>query len=49
MSITAIGLQDEQKIVKRSGAKPNDLLVVTGDLGEPIWDYKYWKENMLFI
>ncbi|QCX53030.1 thiamine-phosphate kinase [Elizabethkingia sp. JS20170427COW] len=33
MSITAIGLQDEDKIVKRSGAKPNDLLVVTGDLG----------------
>ncbi|AJW63921.1 Thiamine-monophosphate kinase [Elizabethkingia miricola] len=33
ISITAIGLQDEQKIVKRSGAKPNDLLVVSGDLG----------------
>lgn len=33
MSITAIGLEDSEKIVKRSGAKPNDLLVVTGDLG----------------
>ncbi len=33
MSITAIGLEDSANIVKRSGAKPNDLLVVTGDLG----------------
>lgn len=33
LSITAIGLQDEDKIIKRSTAKPNDLLVVTGDLG----------------
>ena len=33
LSITAIGLENEEKIVKRSGAKPNDLLVVTGDLG----------------
>lgn len=33
MSITAIGLENSEKIVKRSGAKPNDLLVVTGDLG----------------
>lgn len=33
MSITAIGLEDAENIVKRSGAKANDLLVVTGDLG----------------
>lgn len=33
ISITAIGLENEDKIVKRNGAKPNDLLVVTGDLG----------------
>lgn len=33
ISITAIGLVEEQKITYRSGAKPNDLLVVTGDLG----------------
>jgi len=33
ISITAIGLEDEENIVKRSGAKVNDLLVVTGDLG----------------
>ncbi len=33
ISITAIGSEKEDKLVKRSGAKPNDLLVVTGDLG----------------
>ena len=33
ITITAIGLENENQIVKRSGAKPNDLLVVTGDLG----------------
>ncbi|UZO81798.1 thiamine-phosphate kinase [Aquimarina sp. ERC-38] len=33
MSITAIGYQDKNKVVYRSGAKPNDLVVVTGDLG----------------
>ncbi|SHK15107.1 thiamine-phosphate kinase [Epilithonimonas mollis] len=33
LSVTAIGLENEEKIVKRSGAKANDLLVVTGDLG----------------
>ncbi|HAP96108.1 MAG TPA: thiamine-phosphate kinase, partial [Chryseobacterium sp.] len=33
ISITAIGLENEDKTTKRNGAKPNDLLVVTGDLG----------------
>jgi thiamine-monophosphate kinase len=33
MSITAIGLENSENIVKRNGAKANDLLVVTGDLG----------------
>ena len=33
ITITAIGLENEEKLVKRSGAKANDLLVVTGDLG----------------
>ncbi|MEN8798144.1 MAG: thiamine-phosphate kinase [Flavobacteriaceae bacterium] len=33
ISITAIGAAKKDKIVKRRGAKPNDLLVVTGDLG----------------
>ncbi|MBZ9632314.1 thiamine-phosphate kinase [Salegentibacter sp. LM13S] len=33
ISITAIGVAEKEDIVFRSGAKPNDLLVVTGDLG----------------
>jgi thiamine-monophosphate kinase len=33
ISITAIGMQDKEKIVKRSGAKEGELLCVTGDLG----------------
>ncbi|MEL6303433.1 MAG: thiamine-phosphate kinase [Bacteroidota bacterium] len=33
ISVTAMGLSQPSKIVKRSGAKPNDLLVVSGDLG----------------
>lgn len=33
ISITAIGIADENEIVERSGAKENDLLVVSGDLG----------------
>lgn len=33
ISITAIGEANEDEIVYRSGAKENDLLVVTGDLG----------------
>ena len=33
ISITAIGEVEKDKVVLRSGAKPNDLLVVTGDIG----------------
>ncbi|MGM0933784.1 MAG: thiamine-phosphate kinase [Bacteroidota bacterium] len=33
ISITALGVADKDDVVLRSGAKPNDLLVVTGDLG----------------
>jgi thiamine-monophosphate kinase len=33
LSITAIGEVDKDKVVKRSGAKPTDLLCVSGDLG----------------
>ncbi|MEO9512992.1 MAG: thiamine-phosphate kinase [Flavobacteriaceae bacterium] len=33
VSITALGTADENDIVYRNGAKSNDLLVVTGDLG----------------
>jgi len=33
ISVTAIGEINEDEVVYRKGAKPNDLLVVTGDLG----------------
>ncbi len=33
ISITAIGTAKKEEVVYRSGAKPNDLVVVTGDLG----------------
>ena len=33
LSITVLGTSDKEHIVKRSGAKENDLLVVSGDLG----------------
>ncbi|GGG39489.1 thiamine-monophosphate kinase [Croceivirga lutea] len=33
ISVTAMGIVDEDKLTYRSGAKPNDLLVVSGDLG----------------
>ncbi len=33
LSITALGIAAQEEVVYRSGAKPNDLLVVTGDLG----------------
>ncbi|MEO8932670.1 MAG: thiamine-phosphate kinase [Xanthomarina sp.] len=33
ISVTAIGTVDANEAVYRSGAKPNDLLVVSGDLG----------------
>lgn len=33
ISVTALGIAEEKNLVYRSGAKPKDLLVVTGDLG----------------
>ncbi|WP_300433899.1 thiamine-phosphate kinase [Christiangramia sp.] len=33
ISITALGIAEKEEIVYRNGAKANDLLVVTGDLG----------------
>jgi thiamine-monophosphate kinase len=33
LSITAMGVVDESKVVKRSGAAENDLICVSGDLG----------------
>ena len=33
LSITALGEVDKERLVRRSGAKPNDLVCLTGDLG----------------
>ena len=33
ISITALGLGEEEKLTYRSGAKPGDIICVTGDLG----------------
>ena len=33
ISVTAIGIAEEEKLTYRSGAQPNDLLVVSGDIG----------------
>ena len=33
INVTTVGLESSEKIISRNGAKPNDLLVVTGDLG----------------
>ncbi len=33
INVTAVGLESSEKIINRNGVKPNDLLVVTGDLG----------------
>jgi thiamine-monophosphate kinase len=33
LNVTAVGIADENKITYRSGAKPNDLLVISGDIG----------------
>ncbi len=33
ISVTALGVAEKDEVVYRDGAKPNDLLVLTGDLG----------------
>ncbi|MDX1543044.1 MAG: thiamine-phosphate kinase [Christiangramia sp.] len=33
ISVTALGVAEKDEVVYREGAKPNDLLVLTGDLG----------------
>jgi len=49
LTITAIGEADESEIVKRSGAQPTDLLVVTGDLGGAFMGLKVLqRENVTF-
>jgi len=49
ISITAIGQVEEQKITYRNGAKPNDLLVVSGDVGASIWDCRFWNAKNKFF
>src|SRR5512133_2887178 len=49
ISITAIGEADEADLVYRSGAKPTDLLCVTGDLGGAYLGLQLLeRENELF-
>ena len=49
ISITAIGEVDEKDIVYRNGAKVNDLMVVTGDLGSAYMGLKVLeRENEVF-
>ena len=48
ISVTAIGSKDSKSIVKRNGAKVNDLLVVSGDLGGAFLGLKILeRENQL--
>lgn len=49
ISITAIGTVDPAKLVKRSGAKENDLIVVSGDLGAAYMGLQVLeRERMIF-
>jgi thiamine-monophosphate kinase len=49
ISITAVGEREKKKITYRSGAKPNDLLVVSGDLGGAFLGLKVLeRENEVF-
>lgn len=49
ISITALGEASKNDLVYRSGAKPNDLLVVTGDLGGAYLGYQVLeRENQVF-
>ena len=50
LSITAIGQAEENEIVYRSGAKENDLLCVTGDLGAAYMGLQILeREKRIFI
>lgn len=49
ISITALGTANDTSIAKRSGAKPNELLVVSGDLGAAYMGLQVLKrENEVF-
>lgn len=50
ISVTATGIADQDNIVFRSGAKPADLLCVTGDLGAAFTGYHLLeREKRLFL
>ncbi len=49
ISVTAIGFAKEDQLCYRSGAKVNDLIVVSGDLGAPMPAYKSSSVKKLFI
>lgn len=49
ISITALGVAEEKNITYRSGAKPTDLLIVSGDLGGAYMGLKVMqRENEVF-
>ena len=50
ISVTAIGTVEKERLVKRSGAKPNDLICVTGDFGASYMGLQLLeRERKLFI
>ena len=49
ISVTAIGMAPQEKIVYRNGAKENDLIVVSGDLGSAYMGLQVLeRENEVF-
>ena len=50
LSVTAIGTVEKENVVRRDGAKPNDLICVTGDLGASYMGLQLLeRERKLFI
>lgn len=50
VSITAIGMENSENLATRKGAKPNDLLVVTGDLGAAYFGLQILeREHSVFL
>ena len=45
ISITAIGEINASDLVKEAEANPNDLLVVSGDIGAAYLDFWFWSEK----
>jgi thiamine-monophosphate kinase len=49
IGVTAIGTVEKSRVVKRDGAKPNDLICVTGDFGASFMGLQLLeRERMLF-